>query len=86
MAKEMRKSTGDERYYAQMETVSMTYSERLEAIIARPFKILFQEPILIAITVYMSVRNLTCPVFVSSLTPLSSSSTAVFICCSRRIR
>lgn len=61
MAKEIRKSTGDERYYATMETITMTLSDRIEAVLARPFKILFYEPILIALTAYMSVRNVSLP-------------------------
>lgn len=63
----------------------MSLSDRVEAILQRPFKVLFQEPILIALTVYMSARDMT-SMFVSLLTPFSSSSTAVFICCSKRIR
>jgi len=54
MAKEKRKTTGDERYYATMETITMTVSQRVEAVVKRPFMILVQEPILIAITTYMS--------------------------------
>ena len=61
MAKEKRKATGDERYYATMETISIPLSRRVEAIIGRPFKILFQEPILIAVTAYMSVRSIYVP-------------------------
>lgn len=86
MAREIRKNTGDKRYYAAMETNSMTFVDRLEAILARPFKILFQEPILFVLTIYMSVRDITSSVFISSLTPLSSLSMAVFICCSKRIQ
>ncbi|KAG8219714.1 major facilitator superfamily domain-containing protein [Butyriboletus roseoflavus] len=54
MARERRKNTGDERYYAAMETNSMKFADRIEAILARPFKILFQEPILFVLTIYMS--------------------------------
>lgn len=53
-AKEMRKRTGDERYHAAIESQNMTLSQRLESILARPFKVLFHEPMLIAITLYMS--------------------------------
>jgi hypothetical protein len=54
-AKEIRKRTGDEKYHAAIESQKMTLSQRLETILARPFKILFREPMLIAITLYMSV-------------------------------
>lgn len=53
-AKEIRKRTGNEKYHAAIESQTMTLSQRLETILARPFKILFREPMLIAITLYMS--------------------------------
>ena len=55
-AEKMRKEFNDENYYAPLEKEGkISLSTRLERILARPFKILFQEPMLIAITVYMSV-------------------------------
>jgi hypothetical protein len=69
MARERRRITGDERYYAAMETNSLKFADRMEAILARPFKILFQEPMLLVLTLYLSVRNISCTVFISSLTP-----------------
>ncbi|KAI0067788.1 MFS general substrate transporter [Artomyces pyxidatus] len=53
-AEKMRKETGDSRYYAPMETNKLPFGQRLEKILAMPFKILFYEPMLIAITLYMS--------------------------------
>ncbi|KIJ68577.1 hypothetical protein HYDPIDRAFT_106784 [Hydnomerulius pinastri MD-312] len=53
-AKELRKSTGDERYHAAMELETVSISERLEKVVARPFKVLFREPMLMALTLYMS--------------------------------
>ncbi|KAI5121794.1 hypothetical protein M0805_009786 [Coniferiporia weirii] len=54
-AKAMRVKTGDDKYYAPLEAeVKKSFMRRLEEIVARPFRILFQEPMLIAITVYMS--------------------------------
>ncbi|KAG2075030.1 polyamine transporter 1 [Suillus decipiens] len=53
-AKEIRKRTGDERYHAAIESQNMTLSQRVESILARPFKVLFREPMLIALTLYMS--------------------------------
>lgn len=53
-ARELRKQTENEDYYAPMETQKLSMTQRLENILARPFKVLFREPMLIAITVYMS--------------------------------
>ena len=86
MARERRKITGDERYYAAMEKNSLKFADRVEAILARPFKILFQEPMLFVLTTYLSVRNISRSAFISSSTRFSSLSTAVFTCCSKRIQ
>ncbi|KAL0951355.1 hypothetical protein HGRIS_008059 [Hohenbuehelia grisea] len=53
-ARRLRKETGDERYWAPLEKQSRTVAQTLEHTLARPFKILFREPMLIAITLYMS--------------------------------
>ncbi|TRM61103.1 major facilitator superfamily domain-containing protein [Schizophyllum amplum] len=54
-AKRIRKSTGDDRYYAALEGQGKTsFRARAEHILARPFKILFCEPMLMAVTMYMS--------------------------------
>ncbi|KAG2139189.1 major facilitator superfamily domain-containing protein [Suillus bovinus] len=53
-AKELRKRTGDERFFAAIELQKVTFSQRIESILGRPFKILFKEPMMIAITLYMS--------------------------------
>ncbi|EJD04165.1 MFS general substrate transporter [Fomitiporia mediterranea MF3/22] len=54
-AKAMRLRTGDDNYYAPIEKEEKEHwLKRIEHTVARPFKILFQEPMLIAITVYMS--------------------------------
>ena len=58
-AQAKRKETGDERYYAPMEKIKLPISKRLEKILGRPFKVLFAEPMLMAITLYMSVSNCT---------------------------
>jgi MFS family permease len=58
-AKQIRKETGDERYYAPVEAIKLPIGPRLYNILAMPFKILFLEPMLIAITVYQSVS--CCP-------------------------
>jgi hypothetical protein len=56
-AKRIRKETGDNRYYAPKEVDKPDIGRRLYVILAMPFKILFLEPMLIAITVYQSVSD-----------------------------
>ncbi|TFL06776.1 major facilitator superfamily domain-containing protein [Pterulicium gracile] len=53
-AKRLRKETGDPRYFAPMEREKLGAAEHVERIVAKPFKVLFREPVLIAITLYMS--------------------------------
>ncbi|RDB28449.1 Efflux pump FUB11 [Hypsizygus marmoreus] len=53
-AESKRKETGDNRYYAPMEKDTMTTLQRAEHVLARPFVIFFQEPMLIALTLYIS--------------------------------
>ncbi|THG99890.1 hypothetical protein EW026_g2535 [Hermanssonia centrifuga] len=53
-AKKMRKETGDDRWWAPFERTEISLKKRVENIVARPFKIFFREPMLIAITFYMS--------------------------------
>jgi len=83
-AKAMRKRTGDEKYHAAMELQNLSVVQRIERILARPFKILFAEPMLIAITLYMSV-SITILNWPKSLTQGPSLSTAAFTCFSRLI-
>ncbi|PPQ62974.1 hypothetical protein CVT24_006080 [Panaeolus cyanescens] len=49
-----RQETGDDRYESPLEREKMTLTKRLEHMLARPFVILFCEPMLIALTLYMS--------------------------------
>ena len=56
-AQRLRKETGDSRYYAPKEVNNSDIRERLYKILAMPFKILFLEPMLIAIVVYQSVSS-----------------------------
>ncbi|KAI0080277.1 MFS general substrate transporter [Panus rudis PR-1116 ss-1] len=53
-AKRLRKETGDDRYWAPLEKKRLSAVQTMEAVLARPFKILFLEPMLLAITLYMS--------------------------------
>jgi len=59
-AQKKRKETGDNRYYAPIERKRASLSQRARDIVGKPFKILFSEPMLVAITIYQSVcRTLT---------------------------
>ncbi|RDX41756.1 MFS general substrate transporter [Lentinus brumalis] len=53
-AKKLRKETGETRYWAPMEKNKQTLSQRFRRVFTRPFNILVREPMLIAITAYMS--------------------------------
>jgi multidrug resistance protein len=53
-ARALRKSTGDDRYYAPIEAKVVPLGERISNIVTKPVKILFLEPMLGLITVYMS--------------------------------
>ena len=55
-AQRKRKETGDDRYWAPLERQQMTFSERLKQVLAKPFIVLFTEPMLMAMTLYMGVR------------------------------
>jgi len=86
LAQRKRKETGDERYYAPMENDKFTFLKRAEDILAKPFKILFQEPMMIAIAIYMSVCDHHTDLIVAILLTLRRSScTDVFISSSKHI-
>ncbi|KIY70945.1 MFS general substrate transporter [Cylindrobasidium torrendii FP15055 ss-10] len=53
-AKRLRKETGDDRYWAPMERTQKTLAQQVENILARPFKMLVLEPMLLSSTIYMS--------------------------------
>jgi MFS family permease len=86
-AKRKRKETGDNRYYAPMERQNIKFIQRIENILARPFNILIHEPMLIAITIYMSVctflYSLPC-IYIYSL--VHSSYMVASTCSLRRIQ
>ena len=54
-AKHLRRITGDDRYRAPIEVKSETFLDRLKRSLTRPFILGFQEPILMLITMYMTV-------------------------------
>ena len=54
-AKRLRKDTGDLNYYVPFERQDpISFAKRMNNILGKPFAILIREPMLIAITVYMS--------------------------------
>ncbi|CAE6450446.1 unnamed protein product [Rhizoctonia solani] len=53
-AEKLRKSTGDDRYYSAIERENLHWTKRIENILGRPFIMFFQEPMLFAVTLYMS--------------------------------
>ncbi|KIM75357.1 hypothetical protein PILCRDRAFT_827257 [Piloderma croceum F 1598] len=54
-AKRLRKETGNENYYAPIEKIeAISVAKRVNNVLAKPFVILIREPMLIAITIYMS--------------------------------
>jgi len=50
-----RKETGDDRYYAPIEKRDITLSSMVKIILEKPFKMLAHEPMLLVVTIYMSV-------------------------------
>jgi hypothetical protein len=53
-AKRLNNARGDTRYIAPIDLVHMSIGERTKQVLLKPFVILFSEPMLIAITAYMS--------------------------------
>jgi MFS family permease len=53
-AKRRRMETGNDKWRAPLEVVSVPLTERLSEIIGKPFKLFFQEPMLFAITMYLA--------------------------------
>lgn len=53
-ASKLRKETGDDRYKAPMELKTITMKQRAFNVIVKPFKMLFEEPMLLFMTLYMS--------------------------------
>ncbi|KAA1470779.1 MFS general substrate transporter [Dentipellis sp. KUC8613] len=53
-AQRLRKGTGDDRFRAPMEMQDLNLAQIAERVLAKPFQILFSEPVLIAVNLYMS--------------------------------
>lgn len=54
-AERRRKETGDDRWYAPLETVDVKMGEKMQNILVKPWQIFFREPILICLHVYVAV-------------------------------
>ncbi|GJE99509.1 MFS general substrate transporter [Phanerochaete sordida] len=54
MAKRVRQETGDDRYWAPLEKKSTSVQAQLRQVVGTPFVLMASEPVLIALTVYMS--------------------------------
>jgi multidrug resistance protein len=54
-AKKMRKDTGDDQFVTEQDLDLRPFSQRLRLFLVRPFQLLFLEPIVLFISLYMSV-------------------------------
>lgn len=59
-ARRMRKETGDSQYYSPLEADKQPFGHRVKKVLGTPFEMLAKEPILQALTVYMSVCEVSC--------------------------
>ncbi|KAF8315819.1 MFS general substrate transporter [Clavulina sp. PMI_390] len=55
-AAQKRKETGDDRWYAPIETRQVPMAQTVANILIKPWKIFFMEPILIAINIYVAFQ------------------------------
>lgn len=53
-AQKLRKSTGEELWWAPLDRTENSFKDRARDVLVKPFKLLIQEPILQALTVYMA--------------------------------
>jgi hypothetical protein len=51
----MRKETGDNKYVTEAELDTRPFGQRLRIFLIRPLQLLFLEPIVLFISIYMSV-------------------------------
>ncbi|KAK5136535.1 hypothetical protein LTR08_002879 [Meristemomyces frigidus] len=54
-AKKLRKELDDDKYVTELDLDERPLSERLRVFLVRPFQLLFQEPIVLCLSIYMSV-------------------------------
>ncbi|KAG8933239.1 hypothetical protein FRC01_010228 [Tulasnella sp. 417] len=65
-AAQKRKETNDSQWFSDLEAKDIALAARLERILARPFKIMALEPMLLAITLYISVSKGYMNVYIGS--------------------
>ncbi|EKM55507.1 uncharacterized protein PHACADRAFT_173640 [Phanerochaete carnosa HHB-10118-sp] len=53
-AKKLRKNTGDDRYWAPLNKKSTSLKLSVQKVVGTPFALLYREPMLVALTFYMS--------------------------------
>ena len=54
-AKKMRKETGDDKYVSETDLETRPLGERMKIFLLRPFQLLILEPIVLLLSLYMSV-------------------------------
>lgn len=54
-AKRLRKETGDDKFVTELDFDERPFGQRLKIFLIRPFQLLFLEPIVLFISIYMSV-------------------------------
>ena len=57
-AEKLRSETGDDRYWAPLDKKSTGLKAAVQNVIGTPFTLMATEPMLISLTIYMSVRTL----------------------------
>lgn len=58
-AQAKRLETGDNRYWAKLERQDVNFKQRAKKVLSQPFIVLFTEPMLMALTLYMSVSTMS---------------------------
>lgn len=54
-AEKLRKTENDPKYVTETEINTLPFSQKLRVVLLRPFQLLFLEPIVLFISIYMSV-------------------------------
>jgi hypothetical protein len=78
-AQQKREETGDLGYYAPFERQEWPIRARVYHVLVRPWVIFFQEPMLVSLTLYMSVR-LACPTLQVQIAQLTDLLQFVYGC------
>lgn len=69
-AAKLRKETGDDKHITEADVKKRPIGERLRIFLVRPFQLLFKEPIVLFLSIYMSVLyGLLYMFFIASVHP-----------------